>query len=291
MSDPPRDLRQLQRWMQEVITSADGIEASLRSPAAQQWIPLSPSALEQILPRSRALGSLERLEVYHRAYGARLRECLRELFPVLARTLSADLFDQFALGYLQAHPPRSYTLARLADQFVDFLARTRPAGDAAGWADFLIDLARLEWAIDQVFDGPGVEGQSWLAADELGQVPPERWPDLRLVPVPCLRLLAFRYPVNGYYTAVRRGAEAPIPAVEPSFVALTRRDYVVRRLDLGLMEYQLLSALSRGQPLASALQSALRETHPSESVVGQVEAWFRRWSQEGLFWRLEQPGA
>ena len=31
-------------------------------------------------------------------------------------------------------------------------------GDKPGWAELLVDLARLELAIDQVFDGPGMEG-------------------------------------------------------------------------------------------------------------------------------------
>jgi hypothetical protein len=59
-------------------------------------------------------------------------------------------------------------------------------------ADFLIDLATLELTFNEVFDGPGVEGESLLDGDRLLTITPERLLEARLVGVPCLRLLALR---------------------------------------------------------------------------------------------------
>ena len=61
----------------------------------------------------------------------------------------------------------------------------REQGDGQGalandWPELLIDLARLEWAIYEVFDGPGVEGQPLLGFDQLSSIPPDRWGEVAL---------------------------------------------------------------------------------------------------------------
>ena len=85
---------------------------------------------------------------------------------------------------------KSYTLAQLGANFPRFLAETQPdsEGEAAEWGDFLVDLATLERIYSEVFDGPGSEGQSPLTPGDLEDIPPEIWPDVKLIPVPSLRL-------------------------------------------------------------------------------------------------------
>src|SRR5262249_49486428 len=144
-----------------------------------------------------------------------------------------DLFAEFAVDYLQRHPSQSYTLAQLGDRFVDYLSNTRPTSpDAADFADFLIDLARLERTISEVFDGPGCDTKPPLRPEELSALSPDRWPTPRLVTAPCLRLLSLRFPLNDYYTAVKADHDAPLPQPTDSWLAITRRDYIVRRYTL-----------------------------------------------------------
>src|SRR5262249_13083383 len=157
-------------------------------------------------------------------YFARLLDCLREEYSVLAAALGSELFDAFAVAYLQAHPSQSYTLGHLGTKFPEFLEETRPraaepADQAAAWPEFMIDLARLERTVNEVFDGPGAEGESLLDAGRLQQISPEHWPDARLICVPCLRLVKLKYPVNDYFTAIRRGDAPAIPAPETAHVA------------------------------------------------------------------------
>ena len=126
---------------------------------------------------------------------------------MLAQAVGQEAFDQFALGYLQSYPSTSYTLGKLGGRFAEYLEETRPdraeaeAGEV-GWPDLLIDLARLEWAIGEVFDGPGVEREPVLDPAALQAIEPRHWPAARLVMVPCLRLMAFKFNVNDYFTAV-----------------------------------------------------------------------------------------
>lgn len=296
------ELTQLQRWFQTVVTHGEGVEAGACSEEAQRLIQLAPGQLEQVITRSRALTAAERLAIYANAYHSRLLECLGEVFPLLKRTLGEEAFDGLAFGYLQQYPSRSYTLNELGRQFPQYLEQTRPdpeaasAGDPAGtepasmenWPDFLIDLARLEWGIYEVFDGPGMEGKEPLSADQLLAIPPERWPGLKLITAVCLQLLATRFPVNDYFTALRKAKPdepVAIPSADPSFIALTRRNFVVRRYNLSRAQFELLRALQQGRPLQKAIESSVPEAGQQQldEVAASLRLWFRNWTAEGFF--------
>jgi Putative DNA-binding domain len=292
-----RSLGLLQGWFQAVVTHPDGVGEGAASEAAQGLIRLPRGEIEKVIRRSSRLSAEERLGVYAHAYYARLLECLGEVYPVLRTALGAEVFDSFAFEYLGRYPSRSYTLNRLGDRFPAFLAETRPDLDAAGrppaeasWPDFLIDLARLEWAVGQVFDGPGVEGKPLLAAEDLQAVDPERFGAARLEPVVCLRLLSFRFPVNAYYTAVRHaaeGEEVPIPPAAEERVALTRRDFVVRRYPLTRLQHVLLEALSAGKPVAEAIAATAAQSDlDDDALAAEIRGWFRFWTLQGFFQRL-----
>lgn len=281
-----RTLQELQRWMQRLIMNPDSVADGLDGARSELADPTN--GVETVVTRSRSLSAIQRLEIYRNAYFARLLECLREEFPVLVKFLEEDVFDGFALGYLQAYPSRSYTLAHLAENFPRFLAESRPerlAGEPQpDWADFLIDLAKLEWTFSIVFDGPGCEGEPLLDGDRLREVPSDCWVEARLIPAPCLRLLSLRYPVQDYHAAIRRGESPDLPLAAPTYLAVTRHDYVVRHESLTESEYRVLSALADGVALGPAL-SLLAETAelPFDQLAEQVHHWFRRWARAGLF--------
>lgn len=283
-----RELGTVQRWMQAVITHPGGVRAGMAASEARREMAVGPDEVESVVTRSRALSGLDRLEIYARAYFARLLECLRAEFPVLARAMGEDLFDEFAVGYLERYPSRTYTLNRLGADFARYLAETRPPDE--DWPDLLIDLATLEWAVAEVFDGPGVEGQALLEVGGLTAIPVERWAEARLVPVPCLRVLALDHPVRAYYTALRDGKEAMPPDRSDSYMALTRRDYVVRIHDLAPPEYVLLNALLDGQPIGSAVGLVAESADPElDHLADDLRVWFGNWAAAGFFRAVEVP--
>jgi hypothetical protein len=261
----PAPLAELQAWMMRAIASS---ERDVTDPA------------DHVLP-SQNQSSSQRLAVYQHAYVARLQECLREAFPVLMTALGRETFDQFAAEYVERYRPASYTLNSLADRFMEHLIATRP-GDvpSPGWPDFLIELARLEHTIGEVFDGPGSEDSPPLDVSELARRSSEQWSDLRIVPAPCLRLLAFSFPVDDYYTAVKHDQSPSWPEPNPAWLAITRRDYVVRRVPLEQAEHQLLSALTAGRLLGEALSA-------SDTTAEQVTNWFADWGRLHFFSHLE----
>ncbi|MBI1371698.1 MAG: hypothetical protein GC159_02915 [Phycisphaera sp.] len=307
-TDNPPDLNAVQRWFQAVITHPAGVDSGVESDDAQRVIRMKRDELEQIVTRSEKLTAAERLGVYANAYYARLLECLGESFPMLRRAIGRDAFDGFAFEYLQHHPSQSYTLDRLADAFPRFLAETRPdlddagrAPDEPGFADFLIELATLELTIAEVFDGPGVEGRAVLDAAAVRAIPTERWPDARLITSPCLRLLRFRHLVNAWYTDARaacddgRGddhdaadATPEPPTVADEYVAIARRDYVVRRLTLIAPQHALLDTLQRGGTVGDAIAAAVDATDmPDSDLAKSLQHWFAEWAEAQLFERVE----
>jgi hypothetical protein len=286
------ELDVVQQWFQAVITHPEGVAGGLASEAAQERLAVSPESLAEVILPSRQRTAEERLSIYAHAYYSRLLECLADSFPLLARALGEEVFQSFAFEYLQAYPSRSYTLDRLGESFPRFLEETRPdreAPDSPSWPDFLIDLARFDQALVQVFDGPGVEGQELLGPEAIAGLGPERFATSRLEAVPCLRLLDFRFPVNAYFSAVRQAGEdeeVPIPDPAPEHVALTRTDWVVRRFTLTATQHRLLEALLEGETVADAVARAA-EAQPEEksedAFVAEVQEAFRMFAAQGFF--------
>ena len=75
----------------------------------------SNELLEQIRG-STALSALEGLQIYHNAYRSRLLAVLREDFPALLHWIGNESFEQLALAYLAAWPPRHFSIRWLGEK-------------------------------------------------------------------------------------------------------------------------------------------------------------------------------
>ena len=281
-------LDRIQRWMQAVITHPAGVVGGVESDAAQQEIAIGPPDLEQVLTRSRALPAADRLAVYANAYFARLLECLREEYPALGHALGAELFDEFAVGYLAAYPSSSYTLAHLGAAFPRYLAETCPPEDDSGWTAFVVDVAILERMYSEVFDDPGSERREHLSVDHLRTIPADQWADARLVPAVDVRLITLRSPVHEYMRGVRKEEHPPIPEPSETLLVVHRRDYVVRRHALNRPQFELLGAIIEAKTVGDAIAQAAEFVAEDTDAFGEdLRTWFRDWAAEGLFESVE----
>lgn len=282
-------LRAIQRWFQAVITHPAGVAAGVASAADGE---ITFERVEDLAAPSRTLTGAQRLAIYSRSYHARLLECFRAEYPCLLHALGESLFNHFVIEYLQSYPPHSYTLYRLAESFPRFLAETRPDAETAPekretWPDFIIDLATLERAFLEVYDGPGCEWQALLNGVRVLSLVPAQLQQAQLEAVPGLKLLAFRYPVAAYFAAVRREQKPGLPEPAATFLALTRRDYVVRFHDLTSVQYALLRGLTAKRTVAQALEQVCAEmAQDHTSLAFQTCAWLCQWADAGLFLQL-----
>jgi hypothetical protein len=282
--------------MQAVIVHPQGVDAGLQSREAQQHLEISADSLPDVILPSQDLSSLDRLRIYANAYYARLLECLREEFPALRHAVGDAAFDSFAFAYLQTYPSQSYTLAELAGRFPQFLNETRPAkdknADRPDGTDFVIELALVERTYSEVFDGPGMETQPALRGEDVAAVPPDRWPEARLIPAPCLRLLELAFPVHEYISAVRKEQPAIPPEPSATYLVITRRNYLVRRCAVPREEFSFLSSLVAGSTVGAAIQQAM--TAPGvnlEELAAQLNAWFQTWAAAGYFREIALPAS
>ena len=210
-----------------------------------------------MVAQSGALNPSERLAIYQRSYHARLINCFRSLFPSLLFTLGRELFDHFATDFLTSCPPTDNTLSRIAHGFAEHLANTRPDADSnpedrETWPDFIIELATLEQAFTEVYNGEGLEGNSAssvLHGFEVAMMHPDQVLRLPFKFAPCLKLFQFKYPIPEYFRAARREENPELPKPAPSFVVMTRKDYQVKLYDLTSREFLWLEALQNDKPL------------------------------------------
>ncbi|QDT45044.1 hypothetical protein Pan241w_51610 [Gimesia alba] len=296
MNHQSRDLEQIQHWMQTVISWPGGVEAGIASEAAQSRIPLDIDALETVITRSSQLTSLERVGIYANAYYARLLECLSEEYPALVTAMGAQAFGVFCMEYLQESPSTSYTLGELGARFPKFLREHKPAveagEDGANWTDFLIDLATLERVYSEVFDGPGIEQETLLTPETLNSIAPEDWPGLTLKMAPCFRLLQFQFPVHEFITKVRNGDTPAILAQQTTCLAITRRNFIVRREAVTPAEYFLLSRLQEGLQVGEAIMEVSESGLIEPDELGhQLHQWFKHWTASAFFIDICQEGS
>ncbi|TDD84403.1 DUF2063 domain-containing protein [Actinomadura darangshiensis] len=260
MADPPApSLDQAQHWLQDAITRPGD--------------PAVPAAV--MLAGAGPLTADHGLAIYRNGYRKRLLEAMRRLHPALCVLLGAELFEEFATDYLDARPSRSYTLARLDEDFADHLTARRPDRDAPAarreaWIDALIDLARYERAYTEVCDGPGIEDEPSPRvhgrADDAG--------DAGVTPAPCLRLMRVCAPVHRYHAAVRAGRRPAPPSPRPTCLAISRRDYRVVVSPLPPDAFVLLGALASGTSLEAA-------AHTASMVLADARARLRAWITHG----------
>lgn len=288
---PATDLERIQRWMQAVIMHPAGVVPGIQSEIARHECPVEPEQVDEVVMSSRALTGIQRLEIYANAYYARLLECLREEFPGVRHAAGDEAFDAFAFGYLQERPSTSYTLSQLGAGFPEYLAATHPERapgeddeSFATWSEFLVELTTLERVYSEVFDGPGVEGQTLLDAAELAAISPEDWAKARLIPVCCLRLIELRFPAHEYLTALKLNQEPSPPLPVETYLAVMRRDYVIRRIPLSRLQFTMLAALANGIPVGKAITQVAQEFDGRvDELAGSLRNWFAEWTAAGFF--------
>jgi hypothetical protein len=279
----PLSLERLQRWMQAAVVQPGSVENAVRAPEAAALVPAERVG-EVLLPND-ALTSVERLGIYQGMYLLRMEEALESDYPGLKHFLGDRRFFELVRDYVQVFPSRTYTLNRLGDHFPEFVGSLKAGLRRRA---FCHDLARLELAVAEVFDAEETDA---LSADAIAAVPEAAWERARLRPITAFRLLALGYPVSDYLQSVHdEGHDHPSLRARPSFVAVYRRNYSVRRLDLSRGAHDLLAALASGAPLGEAVASAITPGGRRAPKPDDLFRWFRQWVAGGVFRAVSLQG-
>jgi hypothetical protein len=282
---PELALGGLQRWLQAVIAAPGPVKRALRSRDAARLV--RPGRARDVVLPSATLSADERVGVYHDMYLPRMLEALESDYPGLAHYLGEPAWERLVRGYVDLHPSRSYSLNELGRRLPEFVRRARVPRPA-----FCSDLARLEWAVAEVFDAAETKplGEADFAARS-----PSEWQRARLVPVPAVRLLSLEWNAFDWLSSFREDSSRRVsahrhPAIEKrrSFVVVYRRDYAVKRREQDAAAFALLSDLVAGEAVGRAVGRALARRGAAR-LLGPDAAFrhFRDWASMGLFQAIE----
>ena len=259
---------------------------------------MAAEAAAFIKPNSR-LTSLERLDIYSRSYWFRLMGSMREDFPGLLAAVGSTAFERLSQAYLVECPSQSFTLRNLGSRLPAWLRRNpRFAGNALG---LTLDMARLEWAHIEAFDGGanqalGSEDLTSLAEGSILGIQPH------------LQLLALKFPVDELRIQVNRARSdddsesnkvpqftrrlvrrAARMKPTPIFLAVHRFDSNVYYRRIAFEEYCLLNALRQGRSIEEAVGKAFARSPESlDRQCSLLSTWFATWAELGWLCQREE---
>ncbi|HEX6137766.1 MAG TPA: DNA-binding domain-containing protein [Casimicrobiaceae bacterium] len=234
-------------------------------------------------PDTRTEFPSDRLAVYRNNLRSNYRSALSATYPVIERLVGGPFFDAAIDAYVIAHPSRSGDLNVYGDRFAEFLATYAPAAPLP----YLADVARLEWAIDEVHRAAAVPRAPDAVLATFAIVRPERLASLRLRLDPSCRLVASPYPILRIWQVNQPEHDGTdrVALDEGADALLVRRDAhgtSIERLPAGVHAW--LAALACDATLGAAIDAAqladpsfdlgtaLREQVAAGTIVAAIDA-------------------
>ena len=217
-------------------------------------------ATDALVPqvRDNEIAAKDRIQVYENNARETYRKTLLASYPVVARLGGEECFRGLALKYMREQPSRCGDLQKFGANFPGFLHALYAASDFA----YLPDVARLEWALEEVHLEPI---EKIINVSDLAQVATEDHPRLSFQIRRGLHLVSSRYPILSIWRANQPGEDADVDlSVGGEHVAVLRRGDDLEMHPLNDASYALLSQLAGGSTLESAFDR-LRSHSPDDS--------------------------
>jgi hypothetical protein len=268
-------LRETQQLMWTLIAAPEGVADGLRQ------IDKKPADLERVLRGDERLSAVQRLDIYANMYFFRLYEVLQKDYPVLRGCVGDESFYRLCTAYLAACPSQHPSVRNVGERLARFLP-----GHALGIEHpWLAELAELERARLEVFDGPDAEP---LTLDELRARPPESFVALPLPLIPSRRLVVATHAIDEVWSAVDGAEEGqgppPPPAPEPRMLLVWRQGVDVYHRPLAPLETEALTRAAAGATFGQVCD-LIAERVPLEEAGATAFALLSAWVQDGLIAR------
>ncbi|MBI3419118.1 MAG: putative DNA-binding domain-containing protein [Proteobacteria bacterium] len=250
----------LEKVQDSIISGDAGVAAPLVRPNPR----LSASAL---------------LGIYIEGYRIRLSQAVRSDYPCLAHYLGEERMNGLVAAYVKKTPSCSYNLDHYPFAFRRFVAQA--CEDEAAHA-----LAELEGVMAEVFMLPesapmDFESFGSLDAESLGRM------SFALRSAGMLIRLA--YDAEAYLQAYKKGEAEKDIQKRPAHLYLYRHDNEVKRQQLEIAEYQVLSALGHGESFSAAIETALAShIYAAAALAEKIRSWLPKWIGQGFFAHTER---
>lgn len=195
------------------------------------------------------------IEVYRNNYRGNLHDALAGAYPVVQQLVGEEFFRYLARQFIAQYPSRSANLHHYGAELAGFLSGFAPVQELV----YLPDVAALEWACHVAYF---LADELTLDSGRLAQIPPERYPDLRLRTHPACRVLHSRYPISAIWLAHQPAAEGDFQIRlddAPSLALVSRNGDTVQVSELPPADADWLLRIQAGVPLGAATAATLEQ--------------------------------
>ncbi len=196
----------------------------------------------------------DRIDIYRNTIFFGLTRALRLAFPAVERLVGAEFFDSAADTFIREHLPPTAYLDQYSGAFPEFLRHFPPATSLP----YLGDVAELEWAVNRALHAPDVKP---LELEELAEVAPDDQGAVSFRPHPSFGLIRTEYPADDIWRALLASDDQALATLDlvagPVFLLVERKDGDVAVSRLEEAAWHFLKALCSGEPLHSAVGSAV----------------------------------
>lgn len=216
------------------------------------------------------------LGIYRDAYGLRLVEVIGNDHEMLRAYAGEERFQRLARAYIAACPSHHPNARWFSRRLPDFLRDHEPFAKQP----VLADLAALERALNDAFDGPDAPV---LGLADLTAIPPELWSQLTFKCHPTARCLDVTTNTADIWTALK--AETPLPQAEcsaaPKRILVWRHDTTAMFRVLGDEEAMMWAETLKGARFGELCEMLATYDDPA-GAPGRAAAFLKSWLEAGL---------
>lgn len=222
-----------------------------------------------LLPRIVAAGltAERRVAIYRNNTRENFAVALEAAFPLLLACMGADEFRRLSWSYQKAWPSPAGNVFFLGERLPEFLAKhLTGSGD-----EYLIDVARLEWAVQESLVAADSDASLDLAA--LAAVPEAKQAELRFHTHPSVRLLATSHGVFHSWELLQAGQPLarPVRLPEPERILLRRLAHGVQLQRIQELDLRWLKALQDGATFSAS--AAVLPADGQEELASLLLRW------------------
>ena len=218
--------------------------------------------------------------IYVNAYRARLREALRDNYPVLALALGDESFDQLAVAFIEAQPSQFRSIRLFGGGLADFMSQH---GDLIPHPA-LIDLAKMDWILRGAFDAANDVA---LEVGDLAALSAEDWLQQKFQLRASVNLTPLSWAVEPIWHALSEDKNATTQAPESAehVLLVWRRELDCQWRSLDTTEAEALRLLATGMGYADLCEKI--SVADNAATANGIALMLRRWVEDRLLLKHE----
>lgn len=223
------------------------------------------------------LSGEERINLYADGYIGRLVEALEANYPKLRQYTSVEKFDQMSRTYIAKYPSTFHRIRNFGDKLPFFLQNQK------SYKPVLAEIAKFEWAVGDTFDAID---SPILSIDDLKNISPQDWPNMRFNFHPSVRYQTFSYNVANIWDALLKDkTKRPILLKKPQKIMFWRQNFKTFYRQLSEMESYALEQALNGKTFAVICEGLCQCGLDEDVAGGEAAIILVQWLTNGIIIR------